>query len=123
MIQLRAPFSGETRELIWHATLTVHYGDSLAIDCTLVVYSFLRCIVGLWGVHTRTSTMDTTRFKPFKMAVPSNSALFESIGGDFGYSLCLLLKCSHGKNYRALDCVFFGYFYNVPQPPKVYIGK
>ncbi len=60
---------------------------------------------------------------PFKMAVPSNSALFESIGGDFGYSLCLLLKCSHGKNYRALDCVFFGYFYNVPQPPKVYIGK
>ncbi len=31
MIQMRAPSSGETRE--WHATLTVHYGDSLAIEC------------------------------------------------------------------------------------------
>ncbi len=47
MIQLRAPSSGETREFIGRATLTVHYGDSLAVECTSVVHSFLRCIVGL----------------------------------------------------------------------------
>ncbi len=47
MIQLRAPSSGETREFIRRVTLTVHYRDFLAIECTLVVHSFLRCIVGL----------------------------------------------------------------------------
>ncbi len=47
MIQLRTPSSGETREFIRRATLTVHYGDSLAVECTSVVPSFLWCIVGL----------------------------------------------------------------------------
>ncbi len=41
MIQLWAPSSGETRELIRRATLTVHYGYSLAIECISVVHSFL----------------------------------------------------------------------------------
>ncbi len=41
------PSSGETCELIRRATFTVHYGDSRAIECTSVVHSFLRCIVGL----------------------------------------------------------------------------
>ncbi len=56
MIQLRVPSSGETREFIRRATLTVHYGDSLAVECTSVVHSFLQCIVGL-NECTRTSTM------------------------------------------------------------------
>ncbi len=47
MIQLWAPSSGETREFIQRATLTVHYGLSLAVECTSVVHSFLWCIVGL----------------------------------------------------------------------------
>ncbi len=47
MIQLRVLSSDETREFTRHATLTVHYGDSLAVECTSVVHSFLRCIVGL----------------------------------------------------------------------------
>ncbi len=46
-IQLRAPSSGETREFIQRATLTMHYGDYLAVECTSVVHSFLQCIVGL----------------------------------------------------------------------------
>ncbi len=40
------PSSGETQELIRRATLTVHYGDSLAVECTSFVHSFLQCIVG-----------------------------------------------------------------------------
>ncbi len=52
MIQLWAPSSGEMREFIQRATLTVHYGLSLAVECTLVVHSFLWCIVGL-NVCTR----------------------------------------------------------------------
>ncbi len=28
-----------------------------------------------------------------------------------------------GKNYSAVGCVFLGYFYNEPQPPKVYVDK
>ncbi len=83
MIQLRAPSSGETREFIWRATLTVHYGDSVAVECTSVVHSFLRCIVGLNECTREHPLWFRT---PLKMAVPSNSALFEGIGGDFGYS-------------------------------------
>ncbi len=30
---------------------------------------------------------------------------------------------SHGKTYRAVDCGFLGYFYNVPRPAKVYVDK
>ncbi len=40
MNQLRAPSSGETWGFI-------HYRDSLAVECTSVVHSFLRCILGL----------------------------------------------------------------------------
>ncbi len=47
MIKLWAPSSGETREFIRHATLTVHYGVSLAVECTSVVHSLLQYIVGL----------------------------------------------------------------------------
>ncbi len=80
-----APSSGETRKFIRRATLTVHYGDSLAVECTLVVHSFLRCIVGLNECTREHQLWFRT---PLKMAVPSNSALFEGIGGDFGYSPC-----------------------------------
>ncbi len=66
-IQLQAPSSGETWECTRRATLTVHYGDSLAVKCTSIVHSFLRCIVGF---------NECTRQRPLKMAVPSNSALF-----------------------------------------------
>ncbi len=83
MIQLRATSSGDTREFIRHATLTVHYGDSLAVECPSVVHSFLRCIVGL-NECTREHLLWFRT--PLKMAVPSNSALFEGVGGDFGYS-------------------------------------
>ncbi len=66
-----------------HSALTVHYRDSLAIECTSVVRSFLRCIVGL-NEYTREHPL---RFRtPLKMVVPSNSALFKGIEGDFGYS-------------------------------------
>ncbi len=82
MIQLRAPSSGETREFIRRATLTVHNGDSLAVECTSVVHSFLRCIVGLNECTREHPLWFRT---PLKTAVPSNSALFEGIGGDFGY--------------------------------------
>ncbi len=37
MIQLRSPSSGEMQEFIRCVTLTVHYGDSLAVECTSVV--------------------------------------------------------------------------------------
>ncbi len=93
MIQLWAPSSDETREFIRRATLTVHYGDSLAVECidikyyflfimsmvecTLVVHSFLRCIVGLNECTRKHPLWFRT---PLKMAVPSNSALFEGIG-------------------------------------------
>ncbi len=83
MIQLRAPSSGEMREFIRRVTLTVHYGDSLAVECTSVVHSFLRCIVGLNECTREHPLWFRT---PLQMAVPSNSALFEGIGGDFGYS-------------------------------------
>ncbi len=46
-IQLPVPSSGEIRELIWDVTLTVHYGDYRAVECTSVVHLFLQCIVGL----------------------------------------------------------------------------
>ncbi len=94
MIQLRAPSSGNTREFIRRATLTVHYGDSLAVECTSVVHSFLRCIVGLNECTRERPLWFQT---PLKMAVPSNSALFEGIEGDFGYSQCyssVFLQCT-----------------------------
>ncbi len=75
----------QLRELIQHVTLTVHYGDSIAVECTLVVYSFLQCIVGLNECTQENPLWFRT---PLKMAVPLNSALFEGIGGDFGYSPC-----------------------------------
>ncbi len=80
MIQLRAPSSVETQEFIRHATLTVHYGDYLAVECTSVVHSFLRCIMGL-NEYTREYPLWFRT--PLKMAVPSNVSLFEGIGGDF----------------------------------------
>ncbi len=82
MIQLSAP-SGETRQFTQRATLTVHYCLSLAVECTSVVHLFLRCIVGLNECTRERPLWFRT---PLKMAVPSNSALFEGIGGDFGYS-------------------------------------
>ncbi len=82
MIQLWVPSSGETREFIRRWTLTVRCGDSLAVECTSVVHSFLRCIVGLNECTRERPLWFRT---PLKMAVPSNSALFEGIGGDFGY--------------------------------------
>ncbi len=51
-------------ELIWLATLTVHYGDSLAIECTSVLHSFLRCIVG-----SNECTREYPFRTPLKMAV------------------------------------------------------
>ncbi len=84
MIQLRAPSSGETWEFIRRATLTVHHGDFPAVERTSVEYSFLRCIVGLNECTREHPLWFRT---PLKMAVPSNSALFEGIGADFGYSL------------------------------------
>ncbi len=83
IIQLRAPSSGETREFIRHVTLTVHYEDSLAVECKSVVHSFLQCIMGL---NECTQEHPLWFRTPLKMAVPSNSALFEGTGGDFGYS-------------------------------------
>ncbi len=80
------PSSGETREFTRRATLTVHYGDSLAVECTSVVHSCLRCFVG-FNECTREHPLWFRT--PLKMAFPSNSALFEGIGGDFGYSLCV----------------------------------
>ncbi len=77
MNQLRAPSSGKMREFIWHATLTVHYGDSLAVECTSVVHLFLRCIVGL---------NECTREHPLWFRTPLK--MMVKIGGDFGYSLC-----------------------------------
>ncbi len=87
MIQLRVPSSDETREFNRRATLTVHYGNSLTVESTSVVHSFLRCILGL---------NECTREHPLwfrtqlNIAVPSNSAQFEGTGGDtavpFGYS-------------------------------------
>ncbi len=68
----------------------MHYGDSLAVECASVVHSFLQCIVGLNECTREHPLWFRT---PLKMAVPSNSALFESIEGDFGYSQC------HFKNY------------------------
>ncbi len=73
MIQLLVPSSGETQEFIRRVTLTVHYGDSLAIECTSVVHSFLRCIVGLNECTREHPLWFRT---PLKMAVPSNSALY-----------------------------------------------
>ncbi len=73
MIQLRVPSSGEMREFIRLVTLTMHYGDSLAVECTSVVHSFLRCNVGL---NERTWERPLWFRTPLKMAVPSNSALF-----------------------------------------------
>ncbi len=67
MIQLRAPSSGETREFIRRAALTVHYGDSLEVECTSVVHSFLQCIVGL-NECTREHPLWVRT--PLKMAVP-----------------------------------------------------
>ncbi len=95
MIQLRAPSSGKTREFIQCTTLTVHYGDSLAIECTSVVHSFLRCNVGLNECTREHPLWFQT---PLKMAIPSNSALFEGIGGDFGDSQGLT---RHTRNFQA----------------------
>jgi len=41
MILLQAPFFGEMWQLIWHSTLTVHYGYSLAVERAMVVNSLL----------------------------------------------------------------------------------
>ncbi len=91
MIHLRVPSSGETWELIRRATLTVHYGDSLAVECTSVVHSVLRCIVGLNECTREHPLWFRT---PLKMAVPSNSALLEGIGGDFRYNPGVIKKRS-----------------------------
>ncbi len=53
------------------------------IECTSVVHSFLRCIVGLNECTRERPLWFRT---PLKMAVASNSAQFEGIGGDFGYN-------------------------------------
>ncbi len=76
-IQLRAPSSGEARDFIRSVTLTLHCGDFLAVECTSVVHSFLRCILGLNECTREHPLWFRT---PLKMAVPSNSALFEGIG-------------------------------------------
>ncbi len=55
----------------------MHYGDSLGVECPLVVHSFLQCIVGLNECTRKHPLWFRT---PLKMAVPSNSALFEGIG-------------------------------------------
>ncbi len=59
---------------------------------------FLQCIVGL---NERTRECPLWFWTPLKMAVPSNSALFEGIGGDFGYSpsLSVIVGCT--------PCVYF----------------
>ncbi len=113
MIQLRAPSSGETREFIWRVTLTVHYGDSQAIECTSVVHLFLRCIVGLNECTREHPLWFRT---PLRMAVPSNSALFAGIGGDFGYSHGLPLShCDNDpgshKDYRQWSWSPKGYLF------------
>jgi len=46
MIQQRMPSFVQTWLFIRHATLTVHYGYSLAIESTSVEHSILWCIVG-----------------------------------------------------------------------------
>ncbi len=46
-IQLRAPSSGDTRYFIQSATLTLYYGDSLAVECTSVVHSFFAVHCGI----------------------------------------------------------------------------
>ncbi len=60
-----------------------------------VIYFVLRIVIffffALLGHHTWFRT-------PLKMAVPSNSALFEGIGGNFGYSLCVLVPESRGHH-------------------------
>ncbi len=81
MIHCKRHLLARQGEFIWRATLTVHYGLSLAVECTSVVHSFLRCIVGLNECTRECPLWFRT---PLKMAVPSNSALFEGIGGDFG---------------------------------------
>ncbi len=93
MIQLRAPSSGETREFILRATLTVHYGDSLAVECTSVVHSFLRCIVGL---------NECTREHPLGFRTPL--ALFEGIGGDFRYSPRPEMGVSDKREIQNMQC-------------------
>ncbi len=50
---------------------------------------------------------------PLKMAVPSNSALFEGIGGDFGYSqgvVCLALLVLFGCASHVLKSEAAGLF-------------
>ncbi len=84
------------REFIRHATLTVHYGDSLAVECTSVVHSFLQCIMGLNECTREHPLWFRT---PLKMAVPSNSALFEGIGGRFR-----IQPRSQGKHRKPQTC-------------------
>ncbi len=57
----------------------MHYEDSLAVECTSVVNSFLRCIVDC-GLNECTLEHPLCFQTPLKMAVPSNSALFEGLG-------------------------------------------
>ncbi len=99
LIQLRAPSSGETRELIRRVTLTVHYGDSVAVECTSVVHLLLRCIVGLNECTREHPLWFRT---PLKMAVPLSSALFEGIRGDFGYSHAYE-KCIRDRTSRVYE--------------------
>ncbi len=55
---------------------TMHYGDSLAIECTSVVHLFLLCIVGF---------NECTRENPLRFRTPLTMAV--RIGSYFGYSL------------------------------------
>ncbi len=55
---------------------TMHYGDSLAIECTSVVHLFLLCIVGF---------NECTRDNPLRFRTPLTMAV--RIGSYFGYSL------------------------------------
>jgi len=58
--------SGKTWEFIQHATLTVHYGYSLAVESASVVHSLLSCIVGLFS----TLKFGILQFKPCFKIVP-----------------------------------------------------
>ncbi len=75
-------------------------GDYLAVECTSVVHSFLQCIVGLNECSREHPLWFRT---PLKIAVLSNSALFEGIGGDFGYSHCVNERVHSWSHSRVMN--------------------
>ncbi len=95
MIHLWAPSSGETREFIQRVTLTVHYGDSLAVECTSVLHSFLQCIVGL---------NECTREHPLWFRTTLKMAVQTPMTCTYGYSH---FRHFHLYNlyYRAVECL------------------